>query len=95
MRTKDHPHTSHRLHTTLYLAASRVHAIFIEITTRLCHEALDGRREEKPVGIRRIDVAELGKLLQVSLLGYLVQWLPECIVSTEEALGDMAASTRF
>ena len=73
----------------LYLAAGRVHTVFIEIATRLCHEALDGRREEKPVGIRRIDVAELGKLLQVSLLGHLIQWLPECIVSTEETLGDI------
>ena len=34
-------------------------------------------------------MAKLGKLLQVSLLGHLVQWLPECIVSTEEALGDV------
>ena len=36
-------------------------------------------------------MAELGKLLQVSLLGHLVQWLPECIVSTEEALGDIGS----
>ena len=73
----------------LYLAAGRIDAVFIEIATRLRHETLDGRREEQPVGIRRVDVAELGKLLQVSLLGHLIERLPECIVSTEETLGDI------
>ncbi len=42
--------------------------------------------EKQPVGIRRVDVAELGKLLQVSLLGHLIERLPECMVSTEETL---------
>ena len=34
-------------------------------------------------------MAELGKLLQVALLGHLIERLPECIVSTEETLCDI------
>ena len=36
-------------------------------------------------------MAELGKLLQVSLLGHLIERFPECIVSTEETLGDIGS----
>ena len=34
-------------------------------------------------------MAELGKLCEITLLGHLVERLPECIVSTEETLGDI------
>ena len=73
----------------LYLAAGRIDAVFIEIATRLRHETLDGRREEQPVGIRRVDVAEFGKLCEITLLGHLIERLPEGIVSTEETLCDI------
>ena len=71
----------------LHLAYGRVHAIFVTFGAGLGKQALDGGREQKPVGIGRVDAAQLAELLDVALLGDTVERQPQGVVGAQERPG--------
>ena len=73
----------------LHLAAGRIDAELVELGTRFGQQALYGRREEEPVGIRRIYLAQGLELLDIPLLGHLIERQPEGVPCPEERLGDI------
>ena len=73
----------------LHLAAGRVDAELVELRAGLGQQALDGRREEKPVGVRRVNLSQRLKLLDVPLPGHLVERQPQHVPSPEKRLGDI------
>ena len=70
-----------------YLASGRINAVFVAGSTCFAKEAFNCRREKKPVGIGRIDAAYKCKFLYITVLGLLVEWLPQRIPCTQERLG--------
>ena len=73
----------------LHLAAGCVHAKLVVLRPSLCQETLDGRGEEEPVGVRRVDGTEFLEFLNVALLCHLVERHPQLVVGAEEALGNV------
>ena len=74
-----------------HLANGGHHTIIVVFlqSCSLCDEALDGTREEEPVGVGRLNLAQHLKLLDVALLRHLVEWHPKGVVGTDERLSDV------
>ena len=73
----------------LHLAAGSIHTELVILAASLGNEALDDRREEEPVGIGRIDGAQLLELPDITQLGDIIKRHPELVVGTQEALCDI------
>ena len=75
-----------------HLANGCHHAIIVVFlqSCSLCDEALDSTREEEPVGVGRLNLAQHLELLDVALLRHLVEWHPKGVVGTDERLSNVS-----
>ena len=72
----------------LHLPASHVDAVLVELSAGFRQQTLDGRGEEEPVGVGRVNLAERLELFDVPLLGHFVEGHPQGVPSTEERFGE-------
>ena len=73
----------------LHLTAGRIHTELVESSASLGQQALNSRREEEPVGVRRVDLTHILELFDISLFRYLVERFPQNVPSSQERLCDV------
>ena len=74
-----------------HFSNGRVDAVGIIGRSGLGQETFDGRGEQQPVGIGRIDAAQQGEFFDITLLGGSVERLPQLVEGSEEAFGNIGS----
>ena len=72
-----------------HFSNGRVDAVGIIGRSGLGQETFDGRGEQQPVGIGRVDAAQQGKLFDIPLLGGIVERFPQLVEGTKKTLGNV------
>ena len=73
-----------------HLAQSGDNTVSITLGTSLAQETFYRRREQQPVGIRRVHTAQLGELFNVTPFSQTIQRHPQSIVSSQEAFSNIS-----